>query len=397
MRTVSRPVAVVLLLGLLGAAPQPATGQDLSALVPAPVDHPAYPQVKALMEREQRCDAEVGPRREALKGAERERRFFLTDQERADYVAQFRRPLDDAIACQRDSLKELLGVALPQLEADCVKSETRPCAQWARNQRLWRIEVESLESRVRSCSRDRDRVTADLQRRAGSLSGSSYTDPGVRTYEQQTRDLNLLQQHVQQRMAEARAQEVECVGNYRAKIEYLKMALAGRDPAAEARAEARAQLRELMLATQTLVGKLGPELTFDSFHESLSKLTGAIQQATTRPPASAGAADALRMVTSVADALTASGNAWSRERAGQVNVEKLTRERDAARAVYAQRSSLTSQVGLDVAEENLQRAIQDLDRAKQDRAAAWRTAERLMKEAPRLAGDNPGSESVRPR
>jgi hypothetical protein len=370
MRAVTTTPAVVfvaLLIGLAGGTPR-ATAQSLPTPVPPPVEHPAYSPVKALIERGQRCAAEVPTRQAAVDQARG--KLFLTQREHDDNLAHMQRALQDAAACPKNALRELLEVALPNLEAACVESRDRPCAQWAQNQRIWRSELEAVKNRMEGCSetRNQDPLVTGLDQRSKSLSGPSYTDPGSRTVEQQTTDLDILRRLRQQAVAAAQAAYQRCVaGNIGQKMN-LEMALAGRDPASE--------VGELMLATQTLVGSLSPELTFDSFRESLSKLTEALGQATMRRAATRSEA-CPAWITSAVDALKASESAWGRERGLQPDVERLTQERDAALASYAQRV----QGGLDIAQGKLKFATENLDRARQERATAWRTAEGLVKKA----------------
>lgn len=363
-------VAGELALATLLGWTSPSPGQGLPAPIPAPVDQPGYAQVKVLIDRLDRCTSDVEVRQGVLSRSQG--MFFLTEHERNDYLAQKRRALEEATVCQQDSRRELLEVALPKLEAECIAAQNRPCAQWARNQRLWRLELESLRAKVVSCNEDRAR--------AALLGYADRFSSRVPSYEQDVRDKAL----VSQQMAALTIRENECVSAYAQHILALQTALSNGGPAIHDGPVGGDRIQELMLAAQTLVGKLGPGLTFDDFHQSLSALTAALREEGARQasPNPGMTAASLRRITPIVDILTASDTAWARERNLQANIKYLTQERDTARAAYTQRHSEISKMALDVAEQNLKQAIGERDRASQDRAVAWRTAEKLAKDAP---------------
>src|SRR5881628_494006 len=98
MRAFTTPAVVIvaLLIGLVGGASR-ATAQGLPAPVPQPVDHPAYPPVKTLIEQEQRCAAEVSNSQGAVAHATRQS-SFLTQREYDANLAKMQRALQDATA-----------------------------------------------------------------------------------------------------------------------------------------------------------------------------------------------------------------------------------------------------------------------------------------------------------
>jgi hypothetical protein len=349
-----------------------ASEQSLT-IVPPPVNQPAYAQVEALKQRERLCKAELETRKAALKKTA-EGTFFLTEQERKVQVSAAQRALDAAEACAKDSLTELLKVALPKLDADCVKAQDRPCAQWARSQGTWLTEIESLTSESQVCKVDSELTTVDIERRADSLSGRGYTDQGTRTYEQQGRDLRLLQQDGRTLMAFVRARQAECTAKYKGRIDYLEMALAGLDPEAE--------VPRLLAATNRLVTRIGPELTFETFHDSLSRPVNELGEVTARRASVGRRFEEFKAIRSVVDVLIASDTAWTQGLELKVKVDRLTRDRDAALADYSQRVS----GGLSTAQMRLNRAMEDLNRMMQDRDREWKTAQRLVNETPQLAG-----------
>src|SRR5262245_13318860 len=105
---------------------------------------------------EQVCAKEAAAVREQMWRAQT--MLFLTDMDRVEYFVEKQKALDTAARCQNDARNQLLTVALPKLEADCVASGNVPCANWARNQRRWRDELFSLQRASLMCNKDRART-----------------------------------------------------------------------------------------------------------------------------------------------------------------------------------------------------------------------------------------------
>lgn len=322
-----------------------ASPAQTSQIIPPPTSHPLYRRIPELLKRMEECAQE---QREAER-ARAERAIYLPEPERSEAMARHTALVKESVECQREAERELLDQTLPGLERACASSGDVACAQWASNQRIWRQELPKAWLLAVGIIADCEAIT--LREAALLLTPQQLSRPGY--------------------MAAARAQCRASAHPLLERVRFLKAAIAGRDLLAEERQARAARLIALTESARRLVqAPVGPP-DLDHVLEDTKARADAARSLVNSPEPGVPVKPLLDAVDSLVEA-------WSRERAVQNEVARLTRQRDQAKATVETRASYVTRFVLDVAEQNLKRALTDQEEARRERERRQESVRRLL-------------------